>query len=67
MPPRGQFNVAINSLPTLQLYRWELSRYLKRFMMYADPYRLLKYRGGFTIPLFQKCVAARHYAVICKQ
>ncbi len=36
----------------------------------ADSYRLLKYRGGCTIPWFQlgeKCVAARHFAVIGKQ
>ncbi len=39
----------------------------------ADSYRLLKYRGGCIIPLFQlsvwceKCVAARHYGVIGKQ
>ncbi len=39
----------------------------------ADSFRLLKYRGGCTIALFQlsvwceKCVAARQYAVICKQ
>ncbi len=39
----------------------------------ADLYRLFKYRGGCTIPLFQlsvwceKFVPARHYAVIWKQ
>ncbi len=39
----------------------------------ADSYRLLKYRGGCTIALFElnvwceKCVAARNYAVIWKQ
>ncbi len=50
-------------------YRY-LSRYLKRFFMSSDSYRLLKFRGGCTIPLFQlsvwceKRVAARHYADI---
>ncbi len=39
----------------------------------TDSYRLLKYRGGCTIPLFQislwceNGVATRHYADICKQ
>ncbi len=41
----------------------------------ADSYRLLKYRGGYTltIALFElnvwceKCVAERNYAIICKQ
>ncbi len=45
----------------------------KDLLWTADSYRLLKYRGGWTIALFElnvwceKCVAARHYAVICKQ
>jgi hypothetical protein len=45
----------------------------KDLLWSSDSYRPLKYRGGCTIPLFQlsvrceKCVAARHYAVICKQ
>ncbi len=45
----------------------------KDLLWSSDSYRLLKNRGGCTIPLFQisvwckKCVAARHYAVICKQ
>jgi hypothetical protein len=45
----------------------------KDLLWSSDSYRLLKYRGGCTLPLFQisvrceKCVAARHYAVICKQ
>jgi hypothetical protein len=42
-------------------------------MWSSDSYRPLKYRGRCTIQLFQlgvwceKCVAAQHYAVICKQ
>jgi len=42
-------------------------------MWSSDFYRPLKYRGRCTIQLFQlgvwceKCVAAQHYAVICKQ
>ncbi len=38
-----------------------------------NSYLLLKYRGGCTLPLYQisvrceKCVAARHFDVICKQ
>jgi hypothetical protein len=45
----------------------------KDLLWSSDSYRLLKYRGGCKIPLFQlsvwceKCVAARHYDVICKQ
>ncbi len=45
----------------------------KDLLWSSDSYRFLKYRGGCTIPLFQisvrceKRVAARHYAVICKQ
>ncbi len=45
----------------------------KDLLLSSYSYRLLKYRGGCTIPLFQisvrceKCAAARHYAIICKQ
>jgi hypothetical protein len=45
----------------------------KDILQSSYSYRFLQYRGGCTIPLFQisvqceKCVAARHYAVICKQ
>ncbi len=63
-------NIAIGSLPTLQTSHGLLALFL---LWRADLFRLLKYRGGCTIPLFkfsvwcEKCVAALHYAVICKQ
>jgi hypothetical protein len=66
-------NIAIGSLPTLQISVGMLALFEKIYYDASDSYRLLKYRGGFTIPMFQisvrceKCVAARHYAVICKQ
>jgi hypothetical protein len=60
--------IAIGSVPTLQI-----SLGFVALLWSSDSYRLLKYRGGCTIPLFplsvwcEKCVAARHNAVICKQ
>ncbi len=52
---------------------WIVSVIWQDLLRRADLYRLFKYRGGCAIPLFElsvwceKCVAARHYAVICKQ
>ncbi len=52
---------------------WIVSVIWKELLWRADLYRLLKYRGGCTIPLFQlsvwceNCVAARHFGVIGKQ
>ena len=49
---------------------WIVSVVWKDFLWRADLYRLLKYRGWCTIPMFQlslrceKCVAARHNSVI---
>ena len=63
-------NIANYSLPTLQISVGVIWKYL---WLRADSYRLLKYREGCTIALFQssawceKCFAARHYAVIGKQ
>ncbi len=52
---------------------WYLSRYLKIFIKTFRFLASSQYRGGCTIALFQlnvwceKCVAFRHYTVICKQ
>jgi hypothetical protein len=66
-------NIAIGSLPTLQISVGMVALFGKDLLQSSDSYLLLKYRGGCTVPLFQisvqceKCVAARQYAVICKQ
>jgi hypothetical protein len=64
--PRGELNIAIGSLSTLQISPGIVAIFEKIWWR-ADSYRRLKYRGGCTIPLFQfsvwceKCVAARNY------
>ncbi len=72
--PRGNSNIAIDSLPTQQISLEILALFEKICDGESiDSYRCLKYQGGFTIPLFQlsvlceKCVAARHYGVIGNQ
>ncbi len=62
-------NIAIGSMPTLQISVGIVALFEKIY----NELPILKYREGCTIPLFQlsvrceKCVAARDYAVICKQ
>ena len=67
--PRGNSNIAIDIFDRSNSIIWKDFDGEAR----ANFYRHLKYRGGCTIQLFQlgvwceKCVAAQHYAVICKQ
>ncbi len=71
--PRGEFKHRYWFLAdTLNIAK--IGRVIWKDLLWSsDSYRLHKYRGGCTIPLFQlsvwceKCVVARHYAVICKQ
>jgi hypothetical protein len=57
-------NIAVGSLPTLQISVGTTALFEKIYDWKADPYRHLKHRGGCTIPLFQinvgceKCDAA---------
>ncbi len=55
-------NNAIGSLPTLKISVGMLALFEKIYYEVL----ILKYRGGCTIRC-EKYVAARHYAVICKQ
>jgi hypothetical protein len=60
--------IFIHTLPTLQISVGVITLFEKIYDE-TDSYRLLKYRGECTIPLFQssalceKCVAARHYSM----
>jgi hypothetical protein len=71
--PRGEFKHRYWFFADTPNVAWIVGVIWKDLSWRADLYRLLKYLGGCTIPLFQltvwceKCVAARHYAVICKQ
>jgi hypothetical protein len=50
-------NIAIGSLPRLQILLGIVALF-EKISNGGDPipYRRLKYRGGWTIPLFQLCV-----------
>ena len=71
--PRGEFKHRYWFFTDAPNIGRNVSVIWKDLLWSSDSYRLLKYRGGCTIPLFQisvrceKCGAARHYAVICKQ
>jgi hypothetical protein len=71
--PRGEFKHRYWFFAAALNIGRNVSVIWKDLLLSSDSYRLLKYRGGCTIPWFQisvrceKCVAARHYAVICKQ
>ncbi len=66
----GNSNIAIGSLLTLQITLVIVALpYLKRFILSSNSYRLLKYRGGCTIPLFQLSVqwARKVYAAAAEK
>ncbi len=71
--PRGEFKHRYLFFVDAPIIGRNVSVIWKDLLWSSDSYLLLKYRGGCIIPLFQtsvwceKCVAARHYAVICKQ
>ncbi len=70
---RGEFNHRYWFFTDTPNVAWIVSVIRKDLLWRAELYQLLKYREGCTIPLFElsvwfeKGVAARHYAVICKQ
>ncbi len=71
--PRGEFKNRYCFFPDTPNIGRKCRIIWKDLLWSSDSCRLLEYRGGCTIPLFQlsvrceKCVAARNYAVICKQ
>ncbi len=71
--PRGEFKHRYWFFADTPNVAWIVSVIWKDLLWRADLSRLLKYRGGCTIPLFQlsvwceKCAAGRHNSVIGNQ
>ena len=71
--PRGEFKYRYWFFADTPNIAWIISAIWKDFLWRADLYRLLKYRGWCTIPMFQlslrceKFAAARHHSVIGNQ